>query len=111
VSSFYDWQELPSVVQQSIVLNSDPDRGPTCGCHKRGDRWWLCQYHVGMVDGAEGSTEHFTVALNWCLAGWMTVGVGIGYIDLVNLYKSLTGNEPPKWSHDEVKAFDREWME
>jgi hypothetical protein len=27
-----------------------------CGCHQRppeSDRWWLCQYHIGMQDGIE----------------------------------------------------------
>lgn len=32
-----------------------------------------------------------------CLAGWMTVGVGVGYQDLANVYEELTGARPGKW--------------
>jgi len=60
VSSFYDWSEIPVAIRQSITLNTREGKAPTCGCHERGDRWWLCQYHVGTMDGWDYAEQAFT---------------------------------------------------
>jgi hypothetical protein len=56
VSSFYSWTEIPGPIRDSIVNNAG-----RCGCHERsnghGADWWLCQYHVGVMDGWEAKEE------------------------------------------------------
>jgi hypothetical protein len=52
MSSFYAWDELEPETRASIEVQTTtgPDE-KRCGCHLRGERWWLCQYHVGYEDG------------------------------------------------------------
>ena len=49
MSSFYQWADIPRRIQLSITVNAPRN----CGCHERGQQWWLCPYHIGMMDGWE----------------------------------------------------------
>lgn len=55
------WDTLHPVTQHDIEIQGcDPGEVVPeafggvrhCGCEKRGDRWWLCSYHVGFDEGA-----------------------------------------------------------
>lgn len=60
MSGFYEYSLLNTETRASI--ESVPDTtgatdDKTCGCHKRGDRWWICQYHEGYEEGVDRAKE------------------------------------------------------
>jgi hypothetical protein len=57
MSSLYAWTEIPAPIRSSIEANTPTPTSSGCSCHKRGERWYLCQYHVGMMDGWDMAEE------------------------------------------------------
>ena len=52
MSHFYVWNDLHPYTRKAIHAS-----GEHCGCHERGDMWYLCEGHDGVEEGASHVQE------------------------------------------------------
>ena len=61
MSGFYYYSTLSAATTRNIKARPDTPNAvndKTCGCHGRGDKWWLCSYHEGFEDGVQAAGGH-----------------------------------------------------